>query len=243
MSLKFDLNVQGHANNTVVNKVARNLVSQFKVRFASETLQDTARYDLLKTYEDLFTDPYNKLGQGISSEYIRKLRTNAGDKDDSNTKEVTLANIHDVKYCIPIDHPILDDHGVFHLWALSDQLCFEITFAPVNNVVIYSDTTKPPNYKLTNLELEYRCITSEFLANEAAGGYQVGCGFLYENIVLHKTFNISKATDAIINEHVSIPRRSMIGILRLFTEVFTDGTRDSEKFVNPNITSVTFNID
>ena len=89
MSLRFDLNVQGHANNTVVNNVARNLVSQFKVRFASETLQDTARYDLLKTYEDLFTEPYNKLGQGFSSENIRKLRTNAGDKDDSNTKEVT----------------------------------------------------------------------------------------------------------------------------------------------------------
>ena len=71
----------------------------------------------------------------------------------------------------------------------------------------------------------------------------MGCGFLYENIVLHKTFNISKATDAIINEHVNIPRRSMIGILYLFTEVFTDGTRDSEKFVNPNITSVNFNID
>ena len=237
------MNVQGHANNTIVNNVARNLVSQFKVRFASETLQDTARYDLLKTYEDLFTDTYNKLGQGISSENIRKLRTNAGDKDDSNTKEVTLANNHDMKNCIPIDHPILDAHGVFHPWALSDQLCFKITFAPVNNVVIYSDTTKPPNYKITNLELEYRCISSEFLANEAAGGYQVGCGFLYENIVLHKTFNNSKATDAIINEHVSIPRRSMIGILCIFTEEFTDGTRDSEKFVNPNITSVNFNID
>ena len=129
VSLRFDLNVQGHANNTVVNNVARNLVSQFKVRFASETLQDTARYDLLKTYEDLFTDPYNKLRQGMSSENIRKRRTNAGDKDDSNTKEVSLANIHDMKYCIPIDHPILDDHGVFHPWALSDQLCFEIAFA------------------------------------------------------------------------------------------------------------------
>ena len=131
ISLRFDLNVQGHANNTVVNNVARNLVSQFKVKFASETLQDTTRYDLFKTYEDLFTDCDNKLRQGISSENIRKLRTNAGDKDTSNSKEVTLANIHDTKYCIPIDHPILDDHGVFHPWALSDQLCFEITFAPL----------------------------------------------------------------------------------------------------------------
>ena len=243
VSLRFDLILEGHANNTVVNNVARNLVSQFKVKFASETLQDTTRYDLIKTYEDLFTDPDNKLRQGISSENITKLRPNAGDKDNSNSKEVTLANIHDTKYCIPIDHPILDDHGVFHPWALSDQLCFEITFVPVNNVVIYSDTTKPPNHKITNLELEYTCISSEFLANEAAVGYQVGCGFLYENIVLHKTFNISKGTDAIINEHVNIPRRSMTGILCLFTEAFTVGTRNSENFVNPKITSVNFNID
>ena len=178
VSLRFNLILEGHANNTVVNNVARNLVSQFKVKFASETLRDTTRYDLIKTYEDLFTDRDNKLRQGISSENIRKLLTNAGDKDDSNPKEVTLASIHNTKYCIPIDHPILDDHGVFYSWALSNHLCFEITFAPVDNVVIYSDTTKPPNYKITNLELEYRCISSEFLANEAAGGYEVGCGFM-----------------------------------------------------------------
>ena len=190
VSLRIDLNIQGHANNTVVNNVVRNLVSQFKVKFASETLQDTTRYDLLKTYEDLFTDRDDKLKQGISSENIRKLRTNAGNKDTSNSNEVTLANIHNTKYCIPIDHPILEDHGVFYPWALSHPLCFEITFAPVDNVVIYSDPTKPPNYKITNFELEYSCIFSEFLANEAAGVYQVGCGFLYENIVLHKTFNI-----------------------------------------------------
>ena len=243
VSLRFDLNVQGHANNTVVNNVARNLVSQFKVKFARETLQDTTRYDLLKTYEDLFTVRDNKLRQGISSVNIRKLRINAGDKDDSNINEVTLANIHNTKYCIPIDHPILDDHGVFYPWALSHPLCFEITFAPVDNVVIYSDETKPPNYKITNLELEYRCISSEFLANEAAEGYQVGCGFLYENIVLHKTFNISKATDTVINEHVNIPRRSMTGILCLFTEESSADKRDSENFVNQKITLVNFNIE
>ena len=243
VSFRFDLDIQGHANNTVVNNVARNLVSQFKVKFASETLQDTTRYDLLKTYEDLFSDRDNKLRQGISSVNIRKLRTNAGNKDDSNPKEVTLASIHNTKYCIPIDHPILDDHGVFYPWALSNNLCFEITFAPVDNVVIYSDYTKPPNYKITNLELEYRFISSEFLANEAAGGYQVGCGFLYENIVLHKTFNISKATDTVINEQINIPRPSMTGILCLFTEESSADKRDSENFVNSKITSVNFNID
>ena len=78
---------------------------------------------------------------------------------------------------------------------------------------------------------------------QAAEEYQVGRGFLYEKIILHKTFNISKGTDSVINEHVNVPRRSMTGILCLFTEESVAGTRDSEKFISPMITSVKFNID
>ena len=71
--LIFDLNVQGHANNTLVNNVARNLVSRLKVAFGDVILNDTVRYDLLKTYEDLFTDREDKLRQGISSENMGRL--------------------------------------------------------------------------------------------------------------------------------------------------------------------------
>ena len=49
--------------------------------------------------------------------------------------------------------------------------------ALVNNV--YSDTTKPPNYKITNLELEYRSISSEYLANQALEAYRLGHAFFY----------------------------------------------------------------
>ena len=66
---------------------------------------------------------------------------------------------------------------------------------------------------------------------------------MYENIVLHKTFNISKAIDTVINEHVNIQRRSMTATLCRFTEESSVDKRDSEKFVNPKITSVNFNID
>ena len=191
----------------------------------------------------MFTDREDKLRQGISSENMRRLRTNAGDKVTSNAKEVALAAIHNTKYYIPIDHPILNDHNVFYPRTLSQPLSFEITFASVADVVVFSDQTKPPNYKITNLELEYQCIQSEYLAKQAAEKYQVGRGFLYEKIILRKTFNISKNLDSVINEHVNVPRRSMTGILCLFTEESVAGTRGSEKFVNPMITSVNFNID
>ena len=91
--------------------------------------------------------------------------------------------------------------------------------------------------------MEYRCITSEDLSSEAASSYQVGKGFYYENVILHKTISISKQNDSIINEHVNLPRRSMTGILCLFKEDYDEGKRDSEKFVNPYIKSVNINID
>ena len=46
-----------------------------------------------------------------------------------------------------------------------------------------------------------------------------------------------------INEHVNVTRRSMTGLLFLFTASPVGGTRDSEKFVNPDITSVKIDID
>ena len=70
--------------------------------------------------------------------------------------------------------------------------------------------------------------------------YQVG---IYENIILHKTFTISKPNDSVINEHINLPRKSITGILCLFTEGYTGGARDSEKFVNPDIKSVKINVD
>ncbi|KAK3731225.1 hypothetical protein QZH41_004693 [Actinostola sp. cb2023] len=174
---------------------------------------------------------------------MRKLRTSAGDKVASDAKEVSLANIYGDKYRMPINHPILDNHGVFYAKTLSNSLSFEITLPQSNEVVITPDLTKSYNYGLTNIELEYECITSDYLAREAASAYQIGKVFYYENILLHKTFTIAKATDSVINEHINIPRRSMSGILMLFTEAYAAGARDSEKFISPSITQVNVNVD
>ena len=219
-----------------MNNVGSNLVSRLRVLFGGETLQDTQRYDLFQTYHDLYLtaeDREDGIKQGISSENMRKLRTNAGDKVTSDAKEVALAAVYNTKYHIPLNHPILNNHGVFYPKALPHQLIFEITLAPVSDIVVYSDTTKTPTYKITNLELEYSCISSEYLAREAQSAYQVGKGFFYENVLLHKTFTISKPNDSYINEHINLPRRSMTGILCLFIERYGGGARDSEKFVNP----------
>ena len=246
VSLLFDLDVGGHSNNTVVNNLGSNLVSRLKVLFGGETLQDTQRYDLFQTYNDLFlTDEEreDRLKQGISSENMRKLRTNAGDKKTQDVKEVALSEVHNTKYRIPINHPILNDHGVFYPKALENHLIFEITLAPINNTVNYSDTTKTPTYSIKNLELEYSSISNEYLAREAQLTYQVGKGFFYENVTLHKTFTFSIGGDGVINQHINLPRRSMTGVLFLFTLPFAAGARNSENFYSPGITSVNIDVD
>ena len=247
VKLLFDLKVGGHANNTLMNNVGRNLVCQLKVSFGGETLQTTERYDLFQTYHDLFLeDRDDRLKQGISSENMRKLRTPAGDKSTTDAKEVTLATIHNTKYVIPLDHPVLSDHGALYLKALPHPLLFEITLPKIDHIVNHDNKEKektPPTYNIYNLELEYRCITSEDLSSEAMTSYKVGKGFYYENVILHKSFPISKPNDSIINEHVNLPRKSMTGILCLFEEDYKEGERDSEKFVNPDIKSININID
>ena len=143
----FNLNVAGHANNTLVNNVGRNLVTSLKVKFGGEILQDTQLYDLLQTYNDLFLskeEREDRLKQGISYVNMRKLRTNAGDKVTSDTGEVALASVHNTKYRIPLDHPVLNDHEVFYPKALPNHLIFELTFAQVADIVIYSDVTRLP---------------------------------------------------------------------------------------------------
>ena len=239
--ITFDMSVTGHKNNTLVNNLGRNLVSRYRVLFGGEIIDDLDRFDLFKTYHDLFlseTDRNNRLRQGISSENVRKIRANAGDKVTSNAAENTLGAVHNTRYEIPLDHTILKDHGVFYPKALPHPLKFEITLAPVSDVVVYSNVETPPDYKLTNMELEYQCISSEPLASQAIASYRSGKVFLYEKILLHKTFPISENTDGVINEHINVPRKSMTGILCIFTAPYAPGARDSESFVNPKITSV-----
>ena len=236
--LAFDVVIGGHANNTLVNNIGRNLVSNFKVELGGETLQNTNRYDLFLLKEERI----RRLRQGISATNMRKLRTGAGDADTSSASQVALGKIYGKRYHIPIQHPILDDHGVFRPRSLRETLMFEITLAPVSDIVVYSDVTIPPTYKLSNLELEYTSISSDYLAQEAAAAYNSGKGFFYENILLHKTFEISKPDDSVINEHINVSRRSMSGVLCLFTEKPTAGTRDAEKFVNPAMLTVAINI-
>lgn len=165
VSLIFNLNLatSGHANNTIVNNISRNLIARMKALFGGEILQDTNRVNLYKTYQDLFLSKMsreNMLREGISSANMHKIRTSAGDKLTTDAKLVALVAIYSNKYRLAINHPIIDQHGVFYARGLTNNLTFEIYLTESKNLVITSDSSKSYEYSLSNIELEYVCMCS-----------------------------------------------------------------------------------
>ena len=239
-ALVFDLVVSGQADNFLVNNVARALVSRQVVKFAGEILQDTSAFDIYKLYEDLFLPKAQRANmylEGIQSASLCKIRSNAGDKG-SDAKEIKLNSVYGKKYRIRLgEHEILKNHGVFYPRALADELVFELKLSPANVVVKGSDANDLA-YELTNIQLEYEALHDIGLAKEARSTYLNGKDFMYDHVTHHKTLTVQHGSDPIINESINIPRRSMKGILLLFCEPHVGGARDSEKFLNPDITGV-----
>ena len=81
-------------------------------------------------------------------------------------------------------------------------------------------------------------IHSETLAEEAISDYTAGKEFAYDHVNRAKVVPINKNSDTKINIKVDAQRRSMKGILLLFVEPYTAGTRDSEKCIFPNLNKV-----
>ena len=99
-----------------------------------------------------------------------------------------------------------------------------------------SDPTKL-KYKLTNIQLEYEIILNEMLADEARSTYSNGKEFVYDQVQLIETVPF-KGSDTLLSIKVNAPRRSMKAILLLFMEPYSAGSRDSEKYVFPDLSKV-----
>ena len=238
LALLFDIDIGGHADNFLVQNVSRALVSRMTVNFGGTTLEDTTDYDIYKTFSDLFLPGEkhdNMVPKGIQSEDLSKIRSGAGDAKISGVDAEKILNcIYGKKYGINLDHQILTDHSIFYPQALYNDLVFEVTLAPASQVVKGSNPTKL-KYKLTNIQLEYEMIHSENLAEEAKSVYTSGKEFVYDHVMMDKVVTIKRGTDTRINIKVNAQRRSMKSILLLFVVPYVAGTRDSEKYIFPDL--------
>ena len=162
LALVFDIDLTGgHANNFLVQNISRVLVDKLVVKFEGTSLEDTVGYDIYKIFQDLFLPGEkrdNMVPEGIQSEDLCKIRSGSGDKKTSGiAAENKLTEVYGTKYHINLDHQILTDHGVFYPQALYNDLVFEVTLSPANQVVKGGDATKL-KYKLTNIQLEYEML-------------------------------------------------------------------------------------
>ena len=240
--LVFDVDLSGgHENNFLVQNVSRALVDKLVVKYAGTILQGTVGYKIYKIFEDLFLSEdarQNMLMEGIQSEDLCKIRSNSGDKKTSAVDaENKLTEVYKNNYCIHLDYQILTDHGVLYPQALYNDLIFEVTLAPAAQVVKGSDVNKLV-YKLANIQLRYKTIRSESLAEEATSVYWNGKAFAYDQVMREKVITFANGTEERLNLHVNPQRRSLKANLLLFIEPFAAGARDSEKYFNPDITKV-----
>ena len=128
LTLLFDIDlIGGHANNHLVQNVSRALVDKMVVKYGGTILQDTVGYDIFKIWEDLFLSQEerdNMLLEGIQSDNLNKIRSNAGDKPTSGVAAGTkLENIYKSKYRIRLDHQIMSDQGIFIPKLFRTTLC------------------------------------------------------------------------------------------------------------------------
>ena len=185
----------------------------------------------------------------FQSEDQNKIRSGSGDKKTSGVDaETALNDIYGRKYRIRLDHQILTDHGVFYPTGLNHNLKFELLLAPASQVDRGSDPSKL-KYKLENIQLEYEVIdefrgkgTKELanagiLIKEAVDAYSSCKGFLYDHIHQEIVAPLKKDVHSKINIKVNSGRRSQSCSV-VFVEPYTAGTRDSEKYIFPNITKV-----
>ena len=242
LALVFDIDLTGgDANNFLVQNVTRALVRRMHVKFGGHELQNKQGYGRYKTFGDLFLSTEKRdsmVLEGIQTEDLCKIRLDSGDKKSSGVEaEKALEEVYGKKYRIRFDHEILTKNGVFYPEGLHSNLVFQITLAPAKDVVKGSDTSKL-TYKLINIKLEYETIHSPSLAEEALNTYKSGKSILYEYVHYMTDATFEKDKDTHMSIKVDSQRLSLKAVVLLFEDPYTDGARDSEKFIFPDITKV-----
>ena len=244
--LSADVDISGNAKNSVVNNLGRNLISKLVVKWGTENILQIDNYNIYASYKDLWLTEEgrkNMIFQGIQSKNLRALRSGVTEANvtGETANEKTLNSVFGEKYKIPLDFELLSTHSPFYKFPIQEDVIFEITLAPKEDIIVTTTTTNM-NYELKNICLEYETVTNETLARQLMNNYNAGFSIYYDWVDCCKTVSIT-AAQTLINENINFPRRSIKGILLLFISNYTDGTRDSEKFENPNISKVKVTIE
>ena len=229
-----------------VNNLAANIISDFKVKVGSQYIFELNYSYLYNTYEDLWLTGYertNKVYNGIQDVASRQLRT-----DLRTTLEPQkfftkyIARMYGKRYKLPIDFEVVTNHMPLSGALIDTTLTFEFKVNSRDLVLNFNDEGTA-NFEMKNICLEFETIRDVILYKEIERELIGGTQFLFDHVHHYKKEEIKKEATFLNIEIQGLDRKSLKGVLLIFEEDFDEGERDSEKFMNPDITSVKYTID
>ena len=242
--LTFNISLAGtHPNKTLVNNLGRCIIRKMVLKLEGDEIISIDDYDILYSYYDCWkctTERLNAVFQGKvetdgQTENAIKHRINAGDKA-SNANDETVASIFENKFCIPLDHEILESSLPLYQYGLGSRLTYELTFADYSDVIKATDPDA--TYTISNISLEFDTVMNSSLAS------QIRTEYMKSSILYHRILGacIIPLNDSSTSFSVDInsPSKSLKGVLLIFKNErsATKFSRDTEEFFNPKITKV-----
>ena len=241
--LTFNISLAGtDVNRTLVKNLGRNIIRKLVVKLEGNEIISINDYDILYSYYDCWkcSTLINAVFQGIvdadgQTESAIKHRINAGDKAN-NAKDQTVASIYDNRFCIPLAFEILESSLPLYQYGLGSRLTYELTFAD------YSDVIKASNadatYTISNISLEFDTIINASLASQIRTEYMKS-SILSDRILRARIIPLNNSITS-FSVDINSPSKSLKGMLLIFTKErsATKFNRDTEEFVNPEITKV-----
>ena len=242
--LTFNIVLAGtDINRMLVKNLGHNIIRKLVVKLEGNEIISIDDYNVLYSYYDCWkttTERRNAIFQGIveaegQTENAIKHRINAGDKAN-NAKDQTMASIFDNKFCILLDHEILETTIPLYQYGLGSRLTYKLTFNDYGDVI--KSTDSDATYTISNISLKFNTITNASLASQIRTEH-MKCSILYDRILRARIIPINKS-DTSFSVDINSPSKSLKGVLLVFTQErsATKFTHDTEEFYNPKITKV-----
>ena len=247
MKLVFNINITGDTNSWFVNNLAANLITRVEIKWGTKSLLNINNFDVLQTYKDLWLTSYQRLNmvrRGIQTPSLSKLRSGASSAVTTDANENRLSRIFGNKYEIPLDFTFLTDQHPFYPYIYKEDIEIDLYFQKASLVINSGTTTVVTDYNLSNICLEYDSVYEPQLANQIAqmSDSTFGITYFYDYISFIGMNPINQS-DLSFTLTIQDPRKSVRGILMLFTQPPATANRSPENYFNPEITNVDITID
>lgn len=247
VKLAFDINITGDTNSWFVNNLAANLINRIEIKWGTKSLLNINNVDVLYNYVDLWltlNQRLNLIREGIQTPNLSKLRSNATSAVTTDPSENRLDRIFNTRYEIPLDFTFLTDQHPFYPYIYDEDIEISLYFQRPGLVINSTVTSVITDYNLSNIALEYETVYNEYIAGEiermSAGAFGITYFYDYISFIGRNPINQS---DLSFTLTIQDPRKSLRGVLMLFTLPPATANRVTENYFNPEITNVEITID